>query len=374
MLAYQFTGDAAATALVVGSRVLPGVFSPGLVAVVSRLGWDSLTAMRRADIVRALLFPLYLFVDGLLPMCILTFLIGTCRSLEVPSLYTVIGGGVNEGSRVKVNNAFGLLQNSMAVAGPVLGGIMQATFGGSFVILFNSATFVVSFAILSTLKSAKASQAEDDCRSDGEARSNSHSSFYFWRSSFDFLRTNLLIASFFLIDVASGIAFGSLNSLIPIIAQLEFSSSPILCGALQSSLMVGLLLGNVVYAGMVGRWIGVWSYFIASYFALGCFLALGFGYTSLVALPLLIVVGAGNSVQDVLLITAIQGAAQSDRDSSRFFSIRESIQSIVVFASTGLVTLEVEGIGIGPLIIILGVSSVLLVAVLHILTFREGVD
>lgn len=328
--------------------------------------------MRLADIARTLLFPLYLAVDGVATMCALTFVIGLCRSAEAPSLYTVIRANADEEIRARVNNAFGMLQSFMMVIGPVLGGALQALFGNVFVILFDASTFLVSFILLSALKDAE-SEVEVGNELAGNGKGPQlEAALPTPGRTLDFLRCGLPILSFLMIDVASGIAFGSLNSLIPIIAQLKFDSSSLLCGVLQSSLTVGLLLGNIVYGKMKPGFSGTREYCIASYFALGCFLALSFTYEAPVAIPLLLAVGAGNSVQDVLLITAIQDIAQSDDTSTRFFSIRESLQSIVVLASTGVVALASTAVSMGLLVMLLGIFSIILVATLHALVLREG--
>ena len=100
------------------------------------------------------------------------------------------------------------------------------------------------------------------------------------RTAFSDLSAKHLAIGFLLIDISSGVAFGSLNSLLPAIAQLQFDSSSIQYGFLQSSLTIGLLFGNTIYGRLISGSDCVKSYCIVTYLALGAYLAFGYRYAS----------------------------------------------------------------------------------------------
>ena len=88
-------------------------------------------------------------------------------------------------------------------------------------------------------------------------------------TAFSDLNAKHLAIGFLLIDISSGVAFGSLNSLLPAIAQLQFDSSSIQYGFLQSSLTIGLLFGNTIYGRLISGSDCVKSYCFVTYLALG---------------------------------------------------------------------------------------------------------
>lgn len=142
------------------------------------------------------------------------------------------------------------------------------------------------------------------------------------RTAFSDLSAKHLAIGFLLIDISSGVAFGSLNSLLPAIAQLQFDSSSIQYGFLQSSLTIGLLFGNTIYGRLISGSDCVKSYCFVTYLALGAYLAFGYRYASGISFIFLFIVGAGNAIQDVLLITSLQDLARDGSESISLFSIR----------------------------------------------------
>ena len=191
------------------------------------------------------------------------------------------------------------------------------------------------------------------------------------RTAFSDLSAKHLAIGFLLIDISSGVAFGSLNSLLPAIAQLQFDSSSIQYGFLQSSLTIGLLFGNTIYGRLISGSDCVKSYCFVTYLALGAYLAFGYRYASGISFIFLFIVGAGNAIQDVLLITSLQDLARDGSESISLFSIRESLQSVAVVISTLLVSLFTSIAMFSILVTGLGVFSIMMVAAFQLNYLRK---
>lgn len=83
------------------------------------------------------------------------------------------------------------------------------------------------------------------------------------------------------------------------------------------------------------------------------------------------IVGAGNAIQDVLLITSLQDLARDESESISLFSIRESLQSVAVVISTLLVSLFTSTAMFSILVTGLGVFSIMMVAAFQLNYLRK---
>lgn len=83
------------------------------------------------------------------------------------------------------------------------------------------------------------------------------------------------------------------------------------------------------------------------------------------------IVGAGNAIQDVLLITSLQDLARDESESISLFSIRESLQSVAVVISTLLVSLFTSIAMFSILVTGLGVFSIMMVVVFQLNYLRK---
>lgn len=319
MLIYEVTHDVSATALMVCCRFAPSLFSVALAQLPQKMGIGTLQAMRLADLIRAGLFVCYIFVDSKWSMFAITCTVSLCRTVEMPCFYSLLRANTNSINRDVINNSFGFLQNLMMVLGPVAGGFVVAQFGAEAVLALDALSFAASFWLLRDVPSVI--EVNDK---EGISKNEKN------RTAFSDLSAKHLAIGFLLIDISSGVAFGSLNSLLPAIAQLQFDSSSIQYGFLQSSLTIGLLFGNTIYGRLISGSDCVKSYCFVTYLALGAYLAFGYRYASGISFIFLFIVGAGNAIQDVLLITSLQDLARDGSESISLFSIRESLQSVAV--------------------------------------------
>lgn len=323
MLIYEVTHDVSATALMVCCRFAPALFSVALAQLPQKMGIGTLQAMRLADLIRAGLFVCYIFVDSKWSMFAITCAVSLCRTVEMPCFYSLLRANTNSINRDVINNSFGFLQNLMMVLGPVAGGFVVAQFGAEAVLALDALSFAASFWLLRDVPSVI--EVNDK---EGISKNEKN------RTAFSDLSAKHLAIGFLLIDISSGVAFGSLNSLLPAIAQLQFDSSSIQYGFLQSSLTIGLLFGNTIYGRLISGSDCVKSYCFVTYLALGAYLAFGYRYASGISFIFLFIVGAGNAIQDVLLITSLQDLARDGSESISLFSIRESLQSVAVVQLT----------------------------------------
>ena len=108
-----------------------------------------------------------------------------------------------------------------------------------------------------------------------------------------------------------------------------------------------------------------------TYLALGAYLAFGYRYASGISFIFLFIVGAGNAIQDVLLITSLQDLARDGIESINLFSIRESLQSVAVVISTLLVSLFTSIAMFSILVTALGVFSIMMVIAFPLYYLRK---
>lgn len=356
---YQITGDVSATALLVGCRSLPSLFSMSLASLPNKIGIGQLQFMKMADLIRAALFLLYFPLNGKWEIMVITLAVSSCRAIEIPCFYSLLRAGTFD-QRDEINNAFGFLQNLTMVVGPMIGGCLVAGLGIEIVLIFNSLTFIVSFSLLKLVSITEAGVHEKRPTFKGEDNTLKF-----------LLDTRSLAVGFLLIDISSGMAFGSLNSLLPEIVQLEYRSSSLLYGVFQSSLTIGLLVGNCLYGVVAKGREHVRLYCFMTYFALGAYFAFGFLYSFGFSFVLLFAVGVGNSIQDVLLITSLQELAKDSAESVRLFSIRESLQAFAVIFSTFLVSLFTN-VELFPLLFtVLSLLSFMMVLMFHFRYLRR---
>lgn len=252
MLIYEVTHDVSATALMVCCRFAPALFSVALAQLPQKMGIGTLQAMRLADLIRAGLFVCYIFVDSKWSMFAITCAVSLCRTVEMPCFYSLLRSNTNSINRDVINNSFGFLQNLMMVLGPVAGGFVVAQFGAEAVLALDALSFAASFWLLRDVPSVI--EVNDK---EGISKNEKN-----W-TAFSDLNAKHLAIGFLLIDISSGVAFGSLNSLLPAIAQLQFDSSSIQYGFLQSSLTIGLLFGNTIYGRLISGSDCVKSYCLA---------------------------------------------------------------------------------------------------------------
>ena len=357
MLIYEVTHDVSATALMVCCRFAPALFSVALAQLPQKMGIGTLQAMRLADLIRAGLFVCYIFVDSKWSMFAITCAVSLCRTVEMPCFYSLLRANTNSINRDVINNSFGFLQNLMMVLGPVAGGFVVAQFGAEAVLALDALSFAASFWLLRDVPSVI--EVNDK---EGISKNEKN-----WTD----LNAKHLAIGFLLIDISSGVAFGSLNSLLPAIAQLQFDSSSIQYGFLQSSLTIGLLFGNTIYGRLISGSDCVKSYCFVTYLALGAYLAFGYRYASGISFIFLFIGGAGNAIQDVLLITSLQDLARDGSESMSLFSIRESLQPVAVVISSLLVSLVTSIAMFSILVTGLGVFSIMMVVVFQLNYLRK---
>ena len=355
---YSLTGDPAATAILIACRFMPTLISAPIIKVIQDGGASSTSIMKSMDIFRTILFPLYLFASSPWHFYLLTLLIYGCRSLEMPCFYTLVKQCGDSDSRLSSNNYFTALQNAIMVIGPIVGSLLQMAFGVGFVIWFNALTFLGSFALLSRIRTARSVEL-------GWGRAG------FFANIKTLMKrhpgTFILMAT----DAVVGIATGTLNSLMPIVAEIDYLNSSMAYSLMTSFLTTGMLLGNVLLRRLTLTRAPEMTYFIASIGGVLAFVI--FGWTTVLPLCLIALsaVGVCTTFQDVTLATAIQNAETNDTNVTQLFSLNQTAGSAAVIFSSVAIGATINALGTKELVAIVGVTSIAGTIALQVL-FRKA--
>jgi MFS family permease len=315
VLVFDRTGSAMATAaLFIGTRFLPALVAPILVARVERppprfalpviycgeaAAFGALALLAGNDFALAGVIVLAA-IDGTLALA------GRALTRAVTAALLEPAGELRAGNAV-LNVAF----TGGAAIGPGLAGLIVAGFGAQTALLLDAASFYAIAWIL--LTAGPLPQAEAD---PGFVRDRVRAGLAYIREKTTLRR--LLIAQ--------GAAFVFFAAVIPIevlYTKETLGAGDTGYGLLLASWGVGMVLGSIVFAAVRGASLPVLLFFST--------LAVGAGYLGLAAAPTLalacaasILGGAGNGVQWVSVVSAVQELTVAGMQ-ARVMSVLESI-------------------------------------------------
>lgn len=247
------------------------------------------------------------------------------------------------------------IEGAAIFIGPALGGLLLAVSSVTVVFLVTVATFLWSAALVYLLPHVPRPRPEKAERTSALAEMGAGI-----RTLTREPRLALLVGLF----AAQTYVDGALGVLVVVLAleTLDIGSAGV--GLLNSAAGVGGLLGGVVAAALVGR------SRLATDFGLGIvlwgipILVLGLWPNEFVALPLLAIVGVGNTIVDVTGDTLLQRGVEDDV-LARVFGLMESLMLVTVAMGAISAPLLVDAFGIRPALVATGA----LLPVLAILTW-----
>ena len=307
VLVYDRTQDVAATtAFFFAAKFLPALLAPLLTARVDQI------AVRRSlpglYVVEALAFAaLALIAHGdflLVPVLLLGLVDGTLaltgRGLTRGAVATVLQPAelLKEGNAL-LNVGFAL----SAVFGTALGGLLIAELGLSTALLVDAASFLVIAALLAATRGLPAVEVE---REPFRTR---------FRDGLRFARRNRLVRALLLGEAAAMMLFTLVVPIEVIYAKETLHTTSAGFGILLASWGAGIVVGSVIYLSMKGR--SALTLIIVSTAAIGAaYLGMAASNTLLPACLFSVLGGAGNGVQWIAVVTALQEATPSDYQAS----------------------------------------------------------
>jgi MFS family permease len=302
------------TAFFVAAKFLPALLAPLLTARVDQV------ALRRSlptlYILEAIAFgALALIAHGdflLVPVLLLGLLDGTLaltgRGLTRGAVATILqpAGLLKEGNAL-LNVGFAL----SAVLGTALGGLLIATLGLSTALLVDAGSFLVIALLLAVTRGLPRVDVE---REPFRER---------FRAGLRFARRNPLVRALLIGEAAAMMLFTLVIPIEVIYAKESLGTTSAGFGILLASWGAGIVVGSVIYL-LVKRRAGL-SLIILSTAAIGvAYLGMAAADTLLLACLVSVVGGAGNGVQWIAVVTALQEATPADYQ-ARTVGLLESI-------------------------------------------------
>jgi MFS family permease len=307
VLIVQITGSATAVGGALVARLLPTLASPLAGVLADRL--DRRVILVASDLVRAVLILGMVFARDLVVLYGLVFLMGVARTFFNPTVRaafpSVVGGGDLTRANALVSGTFSVSET----VGPALGGLLVATVGVNAAFLLDSATYLISAALLSRIPFPRP-ERED---STGFGRE--------LKAGFGYLagaRVPLAIV------VGAFLTMLTINTTIPaeiFLAKETFEAGDAGYGLLVSLWGGGMVLGSVLIAVLGDRVSLVPFYFLSIFASALALAATGLSPTFVVALGALTIAGIANGIDDVTANTILQKQVP-DAFLGRVFAVR----------------------------------------------------
>jgi len=289
-------------AFFVAAKFLPALSAPALTARLDQLALRrTLPALYLAEAAVFALLALIAAGDFLLPPVLALALLDGALALTARALTRgAVAGSLQPARLLKEGNA--LLNVGFAVAsvgGAALGGLLIATFGVSTALLVDAASFLVIALLVASTRGLSAAEVE---REPFPER---------FRAGLRFARTNTVVRLLLIGEATALVLFTLVIPIEVIYAKESLGTTSAGFGALLASWGAGIVVGSFVYLLVKRR--SALALILISTAAVGvAYLGMASADTLLVACLASVVGGAGNGVQWISVITALQEATPVD--------------------------------------------------------------
>lgn len=354
VLVFDRTESALATAaLFLGTRFLPALFAPVLVAHAEKP--PPRFALPLIYCGEAAAFgALALLVDNfsLAAVVALAAVDGALALAGRALTRAVVATALEPSGELRAGNAIlNVFFTGGAAVGPALAGLVVAGFGVQAALLLDAVSFYAVAWILFTAGSMPQAEPEP-----GQMRNRV-------RAGLSYIREQTTLRRLLL---AQGLAFVFFAAVLPVevvYVKETLESNDTGYGAMLASWGVGMVLGSLLFARLRQASLGLLLLF--STLAVGAgYLGLAFAPTLAVACAVSVVGGAGNGIQWVTAISAVQELT-AEAMQARVMSVLESIGAAmpgVGFAVGGVIaalvsprmTFLVAGVGVMAIVVVMG--------------------
>lgn len=329
ILVFDRTGSALATAaLFLGTRFIPALFAPVLVTQAERP--PPRYALPVIYCGEAAVFGALALLAGhfsLAPIVVLAAVDGALAIAGRALTRAVVATTLEPTGELRAGNALlNVAFTGGAAVGPALAGLVVAGFGAQSALLLDAVSFYIVAWVLFTAGTMPQAEPEE-----GRMRERV-------RAGLDYIRGETALAR---ILFAQGIAFVFFAAVLPvevIYVKESLGSSDTGYGLMLTSWGVGMVLGSLIFARI--RETSLPGQLFFSTLAIGvAYLGLGVAPTLAFACAASIVGGAGNGIQWVAAISAVQELT-AEAMQARVMSVLESIGAAmpgVGFALGGLI-------------------------------------
>src|SRR5215207_4243241 len=358
---YNLTQSSLATGVMFMAGTLPRILL-GSVAGVFVDRWDRKRTMVIADLFRAVLLLLLLFVrssEWIWIVYVVAFIQAIISQFFGPAENALLPQLVDKSHLVAANSLNALNNNLARLGGPALGGLLLGSFGFRNVVLIDSLSFLVSGLMIALIvQSSSVSESGNLNEQAEESGSASPPKLWQdWLSGLRFiLKSRVVSIIFFVIGIAS-IGEGLFNVSFVIFIRENLSGGALEFGWLTSAQAIGGLIGGL----MIG-WIGsrIRPNRLAGLLAFNGVLILLL--VNLGSLPLAIVLILLAGIPIVGFSVGVDTLLQqhvADRFRGRVFGALGTSMAIFVLFGQGLASILGDRLGAVPLLDLKGMLDIL---------------
>src|SRR5215212_1268705 len=355
----ETTGSAAraglmGTALALGG-VLASLFSGPL---IDRMGFKRGSVITDAAAAVFIAGIPLLYIAGVLQfwqILVLGFL-ATCMNAPGDSARYALVPGLAARAAMTIERANAVdraVARATMLVGPLVGGVLIATLGAANVLLVDALTFVVSAVLVAVFVRRSSQQPAADA-----AMPNERSYRAELVAGLRFVFANTMLLSIVLVAALANGLDAALGSVVLPVYAREVWDSPTSLGGLISALGAGTLIGTAVFAAIGHRMPRRLTFLLGG--AAGALLLYG-GLALTPPFPVLLVLVALGGIVGGPILPLMQTVVQTDTPADmygRVFGALQSMTAAFVPFATAIVGFVIEGAGLIPTIVGLGVVYV----------------
>ena len=308
VLVVQVTGTASAVGGALIARLLPTLASPLAGVLADRL--DRRLVLVASDLARAVLVLGLVFARDLATIYVLVFFMGLARTIFNPTVRAAFPSVVGAGDLTRANALIGGTFSVSETAGPALGGLLVATVGVEAAFVLDSATYLISAALLSLIRLPRPQREEEEAGFGEDLR-----------SGFAYLaRSRVPLA----IVLGAFLTVLTVNITIPaeiFLAKRTFDAGNAGYGLLVGLYGGGMVLGSALMVALGDRVRLLPLYFFGIFAMALALIGTGLAPTFGLALGALAVIGVANGTENVATETILQKRVP-DAFLGRVFSVR----------------------------------------------------
>ncbi|BAS26546.1 hypothetical protein LIP_0689 [Limnochorda pilosa] len=248
-LVKELTGSALLMGTVMAAYSLPFVLVGGIAGVYADR-WEKRRLMIACDLLRAGLLAVFValyFADAVswhlvLPMAVA---MGSATAFFEPARQGSLVYLVKEHELTQANSFSMLTRQAAQMAGPVLAGLVVATWSVGVAVVIDLVTFLVSAAALGLMRLATPRKAAG--RGLGAALAD-------LKEGLAALVGHPVLRWVFPLGIVGNFLFGPIPVLLPLFADQVSTLGPVAMGYLEGAAGAGMLLGSLVIGVVGGRW------------------------------------------------------------------------------------------------------------------------
>lgn len=292
VLAVQISGSASAVGGALVARLLPTLVSPLVGVLADRL--DRRAVLVACDLLRAVLALGLIFVQDLVSLYVVAFLMGAATTFFNPTIRAAFPNVVGGGDLTRANALISGTFSASVTVGPALGGLLVALAGVDAAFALDAGTFLISAAFLSRVAVPRPPRTEEQG---------------FFREMVEGFR--YLSGAPVALGLVTGAFLTVLTANVTVPAEAFLARDTFRAGDLGYGLLVsvwggGMVLGSALMTALGDRAGRLWAYFAAVFATALGLAATGLAPTFAAALAVLVVAGLANGVDNVVMDTVLQ--------------------------------------------------------------------